>query len=220
MNDAAPDWHCGPAADLLQGLWAADDPRPALGLADVLQPSRLDHTLLQVYGPALMPRQLPVLVSQWSKYYFMQFWPALLVPRLLHGWALPLGFAEVRVALDERGLPMALKPLAAGAPGDGALEPVIEANLRPLIAALSAYGGMSGAVLWGNAGDYLEQCITALQGQVDADLEPARRLLATAGSPLHGAVHYLDEGRRQRRSCCLSYRVEGIGHCEQCPLSG
>ncbi|MCY1408682.1 Ferric iron reductase protein FhuF [compost metagenome] len=219
MSEAVPDWHRGPAGDLLQGLWTVDDPRPSLGLAEMLQPARLDYSLLQLYGPALMPRHLPVLVSQWSKYYFMQFWPALLVPRLLHGWALPLGFAEVTVALDERGLPMALKPVAAGVAGDCALEPVIAANLRPLITALSAYGGVPAAVLWGNAGDYLEQCIGALQARVNADLAPAWRLLTTAGGPIHEAVRYLEDGRRQRRSCCLSYRVEGIGHCEQCPLS-
>jgi ferric iron reductase protein FhuF len=211
------DWDLGPAADLVDGLLTPDDPRPALSLSALLQPVLLDRLLLKAYGPKLMPGQLPVLVSQWSKYYFMQFWPALLVPRLMYGWQLPLGFDEVAVALDYRGLPVALKPLAIGTVGDVALEPLIEANLRPVIEALSAYGGVSAAVLWGNAGDYLEQCITAVESRLGSELLPARRLLEAPG-PLQGAVRYLEDGRRQRRSCCLSYKVEWVGHCEHCPL--
>ncbi len=211
------DWDLGPAADLVEGLLTPDDPRPTLILPELLQPARLDRVLLQIYGPKLMPSQLPVLVSQWSKYYFMQFWPALLVPGLMHGWRLPLGFDEVAVALDYRGLPVALKPLASGAAGDVELTPVIEANLRPVIDALSAYGGVSAAVLWGNAGDFLEQCITAVETRLGAELLPARRLFDAPG-PLQGAVHYLEDGRRRRRSCCLSYKVEWVGHCEHCPL--
>lgn len=218
MSEGPPDWHIGPAADLLKGLLRPDDPRPVLGLPELLQPARLDRTLLHVYGPELMPSQLPVLVSQWSKYYFMQFWPALLVPRLVHGWQLPLGFAEVAVALDERGLPVALKPLAIGVAGDAALESLIQGNLRPVIDALSEYGAVSAAVLWGNAGDYLEQCVVALEQRLGSKLLPARRLLESSGSPLYGAVRYLDDGRRQRRSCCLSFQVEWVGHCEHCPL--
>ncbi|MCR8721933.1 siderophore-iron reductase FhuF, partial [Pseudomonas syringae] len=71
-------------------LLAADDPRPVVALPELLQPTRLDQLLLSVYGPQLMPSQLPVLVSQWAKCYFMQIIPPVLVASLVQRWHWPL----------------------------------------------------------------------------------------------------------------------------------
>lgn len=66
----------GPLERFGQTLLAADDSRPdsrpVVALPDLLQAERLDLLLLSIYGPQLMPSQLPVLVSQWAKFYFMQ----------------------------------------------------------------------------------------------------------------------------------------------------
>ncbi|MCS5515873.1 hypothetical protein NWF32_13810 [Pseudomonas qingdaonensis] len=50
-------------------------------LAELLRPDAFDALLLGLYGPELMPAQRPVLVSQWSKYYFAVLWRAALVGR-------------------------------------------------------------------------------------------------------------------------------------------
>ena len=42
--------------------------------AELFTPVAFDAVLLGLYGPELMPAQRPVLVSQWSKYYFSVLW--------------------------------------------------------------------------------------------------------------------------------------------------
>lgn len=166
---------------------------------DALFESQTFHgLLLALYGPELMPAQLPVLVSQWSKYYFMLLWREALAGRA------PRWSAELRVELDARGLP------AAYGAGDGlnGLAEVIDAHLPPLIERLARLGGVPAAVLWGNAGDCLEQVAG----------DAAKPWLQDLDSPLFAAVGEDAAGRRRRRTCCLSYKVEWVGHCEHCPL--
>ncbi|MDD0976139.1 (2Fe-2S)-binding protein [Pseudomonas fontis] len=154
-------------------------------LDELLQPARFQPLLLALYGPELMPAQLPVLVSQWSKYYFAMLWQAASAGQV------PARFDAVTVELDARGLPVTF--MAAQAP-----------------ARLALLGQLPAAVLWGNAGDYLEQQLK--------DDPQARALLTSAHSPLFEAVRYEAEGRRRRRTCCLSYKVAWVGYCEHCPL--
>ena len=219
-------WHTGPYAELAGALLPTDDPRPALPLPQLLRAETLERLLLQVYGPALMPSQRPVLVSQWSKYYFMRWLPAMLVTQLAYGWHLPLQLWQIALVLDERGLPVGIKPLEEGEADDpqASLEPWVAVNLRPFVEALSRYGEVPAAVLWGNAGDYLEQSMQRLRalglktlGPVEA-LLGMRRLADGRSNPLYAPVSYAGDGRRQRRTCCLSYKVQAIGHCEHCPL--
>lgn len=172
--------------------------KPAVALADLLAPGYFRGLLLALYGAELMPAQLPVLVSQWSKYYFAVLWPA-----ALNGRA-PSVIDEVGVELDERGLPLAF------APGSGDLQAVVEGHVRPLIQRLAALGEVPAAVLWGNAGD----CLELLVNQYPS----ARFLLESPASPLFAAVRHAPDGRRVRRTCCLSYKVDWVGHCAHCPL--
>jgi len=214
-----------PYQQLLTGLSTRDDPRVAVSLPELLQPRVLDQLLLRIYGQALMAEHKPVLVSQWSKYYFMHWLPIMLVSQLAHGWDLPLLPRETGLVLDERGVPLAVRFFEEGEEGDAqaSLEPWIASNLRPFIEALSAYGQVPAAMLWGNAGDYLELNVRRLQRQGLKTLAPAEALLSMRKladgrpNPLYQPVLYLGDGRRQRRSCCLAWQVEGIGHCEHCP---
>jgi ferric iron reductase protein FhuF len=215
-----------PYRELLTGLSSADDPRVAVSLPELLQPRVLDQLLSRIYGPELFATHQPVLVSQWSKYYFMHWLPVMLVSQLAHGWDLPLLPRETGLVLDERGIPLAVRFLEEGEEGDAqaSLEPWIASNLRPVVDALSAYGKVPAAVLWGNAGDYLESSLRRLQRLGLKNTAPAEALLANRKladgrpNPLYQPVRYLGDGRRERRSCCLAGQVEGIGPCAQCPL--
>ncbi len=175
-------------------------------LDQVLEPLRFDQLLLDLYGPQLMPAQRPVLVSQWSKYYFATVWQT-----LLGDARLPV-FAETAVALDARGLPTALNGQGRYCEG---LDEVVSQHLEPLVQRLGALGALQSAVLWGNAGDCLDQ-VLPLAG-CDTGLGC---LLTTPGSPLFAAVGLDASGKRRRRTCCLSYKVDWVGHCEHCPLPG
>lgn len=211
-------------------LLAADDPRPLHGVPELLRPDVLDALLLKVYGPELVSSHLPVLVSQWSKYYFMQLIPPVMAASLMKDWHWPLAVDQVSLALDERGLPAGIRL------GPGKVEPTLDPlqrsahllddNLQPFIAALSIYGGVASGVLWGNAGDYLENCLTQLRPLTNRPLDAWEALLNCqyrpdgSRNPLFKAVSYIGEPPcRQRRSCCLSYQVEWVGRCEHCPLS-
>ena len=224
-----PDWWVGSLARFGESLLADDDPRPVIAVPELLLPETLDRLLLRVYGPELMPSQLPVLVSQWSKYYFMQLIPPVLVGGLLSDWRWPLALEQVSLALDERGLPAGVWLGAGRACHLESPEPfaeLLDDNLQPFIAALAAYGGVASSVLWGNAGDYLETCLQQLRPLTDKPLDDGYALLNTKQrangrpNPLFKAVRYVGKPpRRQRRSCCLSYQVEWVGRCEHCPLS-
>jgi len=216
------DLFTGPFASFGQTLLAADDPRPVQSLLELLQPESLDAVLLNIYGPDLMPAQRAVLVSQWSKYYFMQLIPPVVVASLVFDRHWSLRLDQVSLALDERGLPSGVKlDVYEG----GSLDGLLDDNLRPFIEILSTYGDLPGAVLWGNAGDYLESCLVRLGAVTDVSLEAGYGLLRNSTlsdgrrNPLFNAVSYVGEpARRKRRTCCLSYQVEWVGRCEHCPL--
>lgn len=108
----------GPFARFGRTLLTADDARPLMTLPDLLRPERLDQLLLSVYGPQLMPDQLPVLVSQWAKFYFMQLIPPVLVASLVHDWHWPLQLGQVALALDERGVPSGVRLAGRDASGE------------------------------------------------------------------------------------------------------
>ncbi|KFE54211.1 siderophore-iron reductase FhuF [Pseudomonas syringae] len=205
-----------------QTLLAAEDPQPVRPLLEVLRPESLDALLLNIYGPALMPAQRAVLVSQWSKYYFMQLIPPVVVASLVFDRHWSLALDRVSLALDARGLPSGVKLSDCER---GSLGELLDDNLRPFIAALSAYGHVPGSVLWGNAGDYLESCLVRLNAVTDVSLEAGYGLLRNRTlsdgrrNPLFKAIDYVGEpARRKRLTCCLSYQVEWVGRCEHCPV--
>ena len=211
-----------------------DEARPVVPLAELLRRETLDRLLLQVYGPELMPDQQPVLVSQWMKYYAMQLIPPVVVASLVHRVSWPLAVDQLSFGLHERGF-------LDGVRFEGALfdasnsgdpferfAPLLD-NLQQVIDRLSAYGGVAPGVLWGNAGDYLETCLRELAAVSDVSLAAGYGLLRErlkldgTRNPLFNAITYIEgndgQSVRQRRSCCLSHRVEWVGRCEHCPLS-
>lgn len=221
-----PTPFAAPLQPFMQGVLAETDRRPLLTLAELLQPQRLDALLLNLYGPQLMPQQRDVLVSQWAKYGFMLMIPPLLVASIAHDWHWPLGLERVAVLLDERGIPNGMRFLAAGAvPEEPVGDPLqrfsdlLDDLLTPFINTLSAYGGVPRAVLWSSAGEALENCLSHLEAPLAEKGWPLlnQRLRGDGRrNPLYQTILYTPG--RQRRSCCLSHRVEWVGRCEHCPL--
>ena len=223
----------GPLAGFAKTL-VLDEARPVMPLVEVLREGTLDRLLLQVYGPELMPEQQPVLVSQWMKYYAMQLIPPVMVASLVHGVSWPLAVDQVSFALHARGFLDGIRfeeaPFDAPNSADPfeRFAPLLD-NLQQVIDRLSAYGGVAPGVLWGNAGDYLETCLRELAAVSHVSLVPGYGLLRERlrpdgqRNPLFNAVIYREgkdgQSVRQRRSCCLSHRVEWVGRCEHCPLS-
>lgn len=211
-----------------------DEARPVVPLAELLRRETLDRLLLQVYGPELMPDQQPVLVSQWMKYYAMQLIPPVMVANLVHRVSWPLAVDQLSFALHERGFLDGVRfegALFDASNSDDPFErfaPLLD-NLQQVIDRLAAYGSVAPGVLWGNAGDYLETCLRELASVSDVSLAPGYGLLRErlkpdgTRNPLFNAIIYIEgndgQSVRQRRSCCLSHRVEWVGRCEHCPLS-
>lgn len=230
MNSEAFD---GPLA-VFAGTLVLDDARPVIALPELLPDEALDRLLLQVYGPELMPDKLPVLVSQWFKFYAMQLIPPVIVAGLVKGLSWPLQLDRLAFALHERGFLDGVRFEAAvsevSASGDPfeRFAPLLD-NLQQVIARLSAYGGVAPGVLWSSAGDYLETCLRQLAEIDDVSAETGHRLLRQPlrpdgrRNPLFNAITYLEgadgQSVRQRRSCCLSHQVEWVGRCEHCPLT-
>lgn len=215
-----------PYRELLAGLAAEDDQRTAVALPALLQKRVLDQLLTRIHGAQALAEHKPVLVSQWSRHYFMHWLPAMLVSQLAHGWDLPLLLRDTGLVLDESGVPLAVRFFEAGEEGDAqaSLEPWIASNLRPFIDALSAYGEVPPAVLWSNAGDCLESSVRRLQQMGLRNLAPAeglmnqRKLADGRANPLYQPVRYLGDGRRERRHCCLARQITEMSSCADCPI--
>jgi ferric iron reductase protein FhuF len=207
-----------------------DGERPVLPLTELLRDEVLERLLLQVYGAELVRDQLPVLASQWMKYYAMQLIPPVVVASLVHGVSWSLALDRLAFAVDERGVLDGVRfngAACALASADEPFMPLLE-NLRQVIERLSAYANVPAAVLWCTAGDYLETCLQELAAVSDVWLAPGHALLkekltpSGLPNPMFNAIRYTarrdGQSLRQRRTCCLSHRVAWVGRCEHCPL--
>jgi len=189
-------------------------------LLELLETARFEQILLQVYGADLVTTRRAVVVSQWSKFYFMHWWPAVLEPWLVQGLPVTLDLSLTRLTLDRRGLPDAVSSVGRN-PVDVSLSALIDLNLRPFIDGLVMYGDVAAGVIWGNAGDYLERAAGAMDPRVAPAalaLMSTTRLPDGRRNPLRAPVTYAPDGRRQTRTCCLAHKVDWIGHCAHCPL--
>ncbi|WEV29364.1 (2Fe-2S)-binding protein [Streptomyces sp. 71268] len=114
---------------------------------------------------------------------------------------------------------------------------VIDQHLAPLHRVAAATSGLSGALLWGNAGSALAGALGVLHGWLHAPARPGdgvraedreaatvrARALARdlfAAEPLRSTGHWSPGPRPafRRGTCCLYYRVPGGGLCGDCVL--
>lgn len=240
MIPALAPLYMGPFASYRDVLVTRDDPRPSLPVAHLLEPEQLEP-VLQGFSPEHAGQDRRALASQWSKYYLVKLIPPVVAAALVLGRRLPVDFDQVQVVLDAQGLPQAFK-----LPGEGELfsqpprDPferfshLLDSHLQPFVQRLAAQVKVSPKVLWSNAGNYFEWFVgemtkASLPAQLLVDgkaLMAAERRPDGSRNPLFEPIRYQPvpcdvraEGRwRQRRVCCIRYRLDTLAHCDNCPL--
>ena len=196
--------------------------------------------LLEGYGgdPGLDRRAL---LSVWSKYYFSRLIPPVVAASLLLRWRLPVAVDQLGLVLNEARLPAAfVLPHGGEAFADDhsdLLEPLVRENLRPFIEGACAQIRLSPKVLWSNAGNYLEWFAGELRKvrpqpgslppfehwleqpcDAQGERNPLFKPVIYVELPLAGGVERTSWQWRQRRVCCIRYRLPEEELCSNCPL--
>ena len=214
-----------------------DDPRAGVPLRTILTGDGLSDVLTR-FGSAYPPSDPRGLASIWSKYYFIKLIPPVVAASLILDHRLPLHLDHLQLILDDNGLPAAFTLPDPGqrwtpTPADAfeRFDELLEHQLRPFIQALAGQVRLSPKVLWSNAGNYFEWLLGVLAiAMPHADLTHGHQLLNARHlpdgrrNPLFQPVRYInvdgqDKPKRQRRMCCIRYRVTGLDYCSNCPLS-
>jgi ferric iron reductase protein FhuF len=214
-----------------------DDPREGVPMRTFLTGHYLNDVLTR-FGTAYPDSDPRGLASIWSKYYFTKLIPPVVAASLILDHRLPLQLDHLQLILDEGGLPAAFKlrdPGQRWTPGPTnafeRFDGLLNHHLSPLVEALARHARLSPKVLWSNAGNYFEWLLGVLATAMPhADLSHGHQLLNARHvpdgrrNPLYQPVLYLkvdgqNETRRQRRVCCIRYRVNGLDYCSNCPLS-
>lgn len=213
-----------------------DDPRPAVPLRTLLTPE-VFSSVLNRFGAQYPGSDRRGLASIWSKYYFIKLIPPVVAASLMLNHRLPLRLEQLQVMLDEQGMPLGFKLPDPGqrwalAPTDTfqRFDELTEGHLRPFIDTVATLTRLSPKVLWSNAGNYVEWLLGVLASAIpQADLSHGHDLLNAVDLPdgrrnrLYQPVQYIKVAgqvdlKRQRRVCCVRYRVGGLAVCESCPL--
>lgn len=227
----------GPLERFGGALLLAEDGRESFAGDAFLEPATL-RGLMARGRPHFAAEDLRAVATLWSKHYFVRLLLPVLCATLLGQRALPLRIESLRVLVDEQGRPQAFclphagQPLAASAAGEGLLS-LLNDNLAPFIDALSACSGLTGKVLWSNAGNYFEAALRQLAGLVDAPaslaagetLLQARWLPDGRRNPLFEPVRYVAAEHtdgitriwRKRRLCCIRDLLPDVELCPNCP---
>ncbi|MGM0571020.1 siderophore-iron reductase FhuF [Marinobacter sp.] len=177
------------------------------------------------------------LLSLWSRYYFVKLTVPVVGANLMLGRELTVGLDGIEVILGEGGVPEAFRLPDEGRPfrtppADGfeRFRNLLEENFAPLIDGWCRQVKVSRRVLWNNAANYFEWLIRTLEstkvpqsmladGQqvVEAPRYPDGR-----PNPMASPVRYVEQGGgdeplRQRRHCCIRYRLPDLPLCRNCP---
>lgn len=213
-----------------------DDSRVGAPLRTFLAGDHLSDVLSRLGAayPGSDPRGL---ASVWSKHYFIKLIPPVVAASLILQHRLPLQLDHLQLILDDAGLPAAFKLPHPGqrwpsGPADAfaRFDDLLEGHLTPFIEAIAAHARISPKVLWSNAGNYFEWLLGVLANAMpQADLSHGHQLLNAQyrphgrRNPLYQPVRYVkvegqSESKRQRRVCCIRYRVTGLDYCGNCPL--
>ncbi|SEP80945.1 ferric iron reductase protein FhuF [Pseudomonas sp. NFACC02] len=213
-----------------------DDPRPSLPLRRLLAPDTFDAVLTR-FAVQYPDSDRRGVASVWSKHYFIKLIPPVVAASLILNHRLPLRAEQLHVMLDAQGMPLGFKlpdPGQHWAPvpihAFQRFDELIEGHLRSLIDTVATLTRLSPRVLWSNAGNYFEWLLGVLASAVpQADLRHGHDLLNAPErehgqrNPLYQPVRYIEVAgqatlKRQRRVCCVRYRVGGLSRCDNCPL--
>ena len=222
----------GPFAAIAEPLVLADDPRPYIGGAELLNDNTLRELLAGFASNYSEPEALAV-ATQWSKWHLSIFLAPVVAANILADWALPTAIEDVGVILsaDKRTLAIRLADGGKRARYEGPQQrfaPLMRNHLAPLFLAVSQASGLPAKVLWSNAGNVFENVVARCAegcGENHPGIADARALLGSRTdpdgrkNPLFEPVRYSGRGgSRQRRVCCLRYRMASLPLCKSCPL--
>lgn len=181
----------------------------------------------------LQSHDLKATASLWSKWHFSVLIAATLASHCLLGRQLPVALDHVAVYPSVEGYTQRLHfahsgvPVAASSPFEQ-FSPLLDAHLTPIINALVTLSGVSPRVYWSNAGTYFEYFTQRFATHPDVDskrLSDASALLHQPQrpdgqrNPLYQPLYPGRKGCRQRRLCCLCYRIPALGYCDNCPIA-
>lgn len=217
-------------------LVLADDPRPSVPAREILVPDGLDR-VLATFAARYPGADRRALVSQWSRSYFLRLTVPTVAANLVLGRELPVALNNLQVVIGEDGLAEAFKVPHEGrvwlAPPCDPFErfrELLEFSLAPLIDGLNRQVKVSRKVLWSNAANYFEWLInTMAKLPLPAPmLQPGRALIDTerqqdgSRNPMFQPVRYVERPSgpsplRQRRHCCIRYKLPDLTLCENCP---
>ncbi|PVY78915.1 ferric iron reductase protein FhuF [Tamilnaduibacter salinus] len=213
-----------------------EDDRPGLPARALLTDDGLG-TVLERFGATHPGADRRGLVSLWSRYYFLWLTVPSVVANLVLHRELPVALDDLDVILGDDGLPSAFRVPDEGRVWSEPPEPferfsgLLAENVEPLIDGLYHQVKVSRRVLWSNAGNYFEWLVSAMvdYGAPEAVVAPALTIVEAperpdgTPNPMHHPVQYVERSEgpsplRQRRQCCIQYRVPGFGLCGNCPL--
>ncbi len=217
---------------VLQG----QDQRPGIPAQDLISADGLAWLLAKYrrFQPGDDDRAL---LSLWSRYYFVKLTVPVVAANLMLGRELPVALNRIEVILGEGGVPEAFRLPDEGRPFEtppsGPFErfqELLEGNFEPLIESWSRQVKVSRRVLWNNAANYYEWLIRTMSagGVPDAMLADGLQLIELEKrpdgrpNPMANPVRYVERGEgceplRQRRHCCIRYRLPDLPLCRNCP---
>ncbi|WP_339544195.1 siderophore-iron reductase FhuF [Pseudomonas sp. RA_35y_Pfl2_P32] len=203
----------------------------APALSRWLQPDMLAQGLARYaqHWPQADPRAI---ASQWHQQVSALILPPLLLARLLYGEPVCLDPGQLRMSVNQQGVPDELHVPAPGqAPlseGDGArqLDALDEQLLQPFVSRFAAHSGLSPRLLWGNVALCIDWVLEVAQGCVPTRaLGQARAHFCDSGQgqgqgsqALRSALRRDGAGAVKRRVCCLRERL-AFERCAVCPLA-
>jgi len=213
-----------------------DDTRPATPARDLVTEDGLSW-LLECYRRTQPGDDDRALLSQWSRTYFAKLVIPTITANLVLDRELPVGLDTLEIIMGCDGLPEAFRIPDEGRPFERVpaspferFGELLEENFEPLVVGWSRQVKLSGKVLWNNAANYIEWLVGALtqMGVPSACLEDGRRLIESEyrpdgkRNPMYRPVRYIPRNvgpspLRQRRQCCIRYRLPGLELCENCP---
>lgn len=171
------------------------------------------------------------LASLWSMYHLNAVIIPAVADLLCRDRILPVAAGTIGLRLDATGLPASLvlpdtgRPATAGDHGSR-FDLLVRGHLAPFVALLGSVAPVTPRVLWSNAGTIFEwACTTVAARALPAPKQESLALLTGRGvmlcdpsGRLAGAVRDMPDGSRERRVCCMRYRLAGCSPCDPvCP---
>ena len=217
---------------VLQG----DDQRPGIPAQDLVSDDGLAW-LLAEYRRFQPGEDERALLSLWSRYYFVKLTVPVVAANLVLGRELPVALEHLEVILGEGGVPEAFRLPDEGRPFEqppadpfDRFRELLERNFEPLIEGWSSRVKVSRRVLWSNAANYFDWLIQTMAagGVPEGLLADGRQIVEQARrpdgrpNPMANPVRYVERGEgceplRQRRHCCIRYRLPDLPLCRNCP---